>query len=245
MAEKVIPPQSSAMQQSLLVPGATKKPQKQQQKGHQQSSEHSQQKGPRVDPKIAVGSNQSSRPAAMGSAGQNNRQQEHPAGAPRVQQTHQRTVPKVSIRLSLFDHLPRKQVIPNPHSIEGDSSLHPATIKLGKNRFFYCATGQALLSPFRIYVLTSQFMTGLLYRNGSVQSDDDRVMTLLLTFLDVIKDYKTPPNKNLSWDLDKHIRTQVATFCSTTVCDTEYKSFLFDSNPRILFQNLHCVLIFS
>ena len=34
-------------------------------------------------------------------------------------------------------------------------------------------------------------------------------MTLLLTFLDIIKDYKTPPNKNLSWDLDKHIRTQV------------------------------------
>lgn len=48
-----------------------------------------------------------------------------------------------------------------------------------------------------------------MYKNGSVQSDDDRVVALLLTFLEVIKDYKTPPNKNLSWDLDKHIRTQV------------------------------------
>lgn len=134
MAEKVAAPQSSAIQQSLLVPGATKKPQKQQQKGHQQSSDHSQQKGPRVDPKVATSSNQSSRPAAIGSAGQNNRQLDHPAGAPRAQQT-QRTVPKVSIRLSLFDHLPRKQVVSNPHSIEGDISLHPATIKLGKNGF--------------------------------------------------------------------------------------------------------------
>jgi hypothetical protein len=133
MADKAVIPQSSANQQSLLVPGATKKPPKQQQKGHQQSSEHSQQKGPRVDPKVSAGSNQSSRPAAVGSAGQNNRQQDHPAGAPRAQQT-QRTVPKVSIRLSLFDHLPRKQVVSNPHSIEGDISLHPATVKLGKNR---------------------------------------------------------------------------------------------------------------
>lgn len=45
-----------------------------------------------------------------------------------------------------------------------------------------------------------------------MQSDDDRVVTLLLTFLDVIRDYKTPPNKNLSWDLDKHIRTQVSNY---------------------------------
>lgn len=56
-----------------------------------------------------------------------------------------------------------------------------------------------------------------------MQSDDDRVITLLLTFLDVIKDYKTPPNKNLSWDLDKHIRTQVTKFCFTTVDDAECK----------------------
>jgi hypothetical protein len=57
-----------------------------------------------------------------------------------------------------------------------------------------------------------------------VQSDDDRVMTLLLTFLDVIKDYKTPPNKNLSWDLDKHIRTQVTKFCFATVYNFELKN---------------------
>jgi hypothetical protein len=56
-----------------------------------------------------------------------------------------------------------------------------------------------------------------------VQSDDDRVMTLLLTFLDVIKDYKTPPNKNLSWDLDKHIRTQVTKFCFAPVYNFELK----------------------
>ena len=53
------------------------------------------------------------------------------------------------------------------------------------------------------------YSLGLLYKQGLVHSDDDRVVTLLGTFLNVIKDYKTPPNKNLSWDLDRHIRTQV------------------------------------
>ena len=50
---------------------------------------------------------------------------------------------------------------------------------------------------------------GHLYRKGLVYSDDDRVVALLVAFMKVIGDYKTPPNKTLSWDLDKHIRTQV------------------------------------
>ena len=83
-------------------------------------------------------------------------------------------------RLALFDHLPRKQPMVDAYSMEGESSLHPATIKLG-----------------------------LLYRTGSVYSDDDRVVALLAAFMKVIEDYKTPPNKQLSWDLDKHIRAQV------------------------------------
>ena len=83
-------------------------------------------------------------------------------------------------RLALFDHLPRKQPMVDPYSMEGESSLHPATIKLG-----------------------------LLYRTGTVYSDDDRVVALLAAFTKVIEDYKTPPNKQLSWDLDKHIRAQV------------------------------------
>lgn len=165
MAEKFVPVQSTATQHSLLVPGATKKPQKQQQKGHQQSSEFSQQKG-RADPKVTAGSNQSSRPSAAGNAGQNNRQLDHPksdskqqvtpASAPRTQQT-QRTVPKVSIRLSLFDHLPRKQVNANPHSIEGDISLHPATVKLGKNSFFTTYLGKHS-RHFSVFMFKRRFL---------------------------------------------------------------------------------------
>ena len=59
--------------------------------------------------------------------------------------------------------------------------MHPATIKLG-----------------------------LLYRAGAVREDDDRVAALLATFCNVISDYKTPTNKSLPHDLDKHIRLQMA-----------------------------------
>ena len=85
-------------------------------------------------------------------------------------------------RLALFDHLPRKVNLGDVNSIEETEGtpLHPATIKLG-----------------------------LLYRNGVIQEDDDRVAALIAAFCNVIEDYKTPPNKNFSWDLDKHLGRQV------------------------------------
>lgn len=88
-------------------------------------------------------------------------------------------------QLSLFDDLPRMKTNINFNSIEGDGGgihklLHPTTLKLG-----------------------------LLYRNGQIKEDDDRVLSLLQCFINIISDYSTPSNKNLSWDLDKHIRAQV------------------------------------
>ena len=88
--------------------------------------------------------------------------------------------PQKTSPLALFDHLPRKQVIQNSDLLDSDRSLHPATIKIG-----------------------------LLYRQGLIREDDDRTAALLAAFCNIIEDYKTPPNKNLSWDLDKHIRIQV------------------------------------
>jgi translation initiation factor eIF-2B subunit delta len=79
----------------------------------------------------------------------------------------------------MFDHLPRKKYL-DMESIESDRTIHPAILKLGG-----------------------------LYRSGAVQDDDDRVCALFAAFCDVIKDYKTPPKRTLSWDLDKHIRLQV------------------------------------
>ena len=84
-------------------------------------------------------------------------------------------------RLAVFDHLPRKKAL-DTESIDSDRSLHPAIVKLGA-----------------------------LYRSGAVQDDDDRVCALFVAFCNVVKDYKTPPKKNLSWDLDKHVRLQVKT----------------------------------
>lgn len=87
---------------------------------------------------------------------------------------------KISSRLALFDHLPRKISILNQDSIEGDKLLHPSTIKIG-----------------------------IMFRQGLIREDDDRVAALLATFCNIIDDYKTPPNTSLSRDLDKHIRNQV------------------------------------
>lgn len=82
--------------------------------------------------------------------------------------------------LALFDHLPRKQIIRDPDLVEEDRILHPATIHLG-----------------------------LLFNKGEIQSDDDRVHALLLAFIDIVRDYKTPPKKILREDLDKYISKQV------------------------------------
>jgi hypothetical protein len=95
-----------------------------------------------------------------------------------AQQNNRSVPPARAPRLALFDHLPRKVTAPSVP--EGESAIHPATLKLG-----------------------------LLYRKGAIQSDDDRVAALLASFMKVIENYKTPPNKSLSWDLDKYIRTQV------------------------------------
>lgn len=86
-------------------------------------------------------------------------------------------------RLALFDHLPRKQTPKDPDSIEEDRYLHPATVHLG-----------------------------LMYNKGQIQSDDDRVQALIIAFLTIIKDYKTPPKKILREDLDRYISKQVSSF---------------------------------
>ena len=82
-------------------------------------------------------------------------------------------------RLAVFDHLPRKKLL-DMGSIESDRQLHPAIVRLG-----------------------------VLYSNGAIYDDDDRVCALYSAFCNVVEDYMTPPNKNLSWDLDKHVRLQV------------------------------------
>lgn len=87
--------------------------------------------------------------------------------------------PKGASRLAVFDHLPRKKPL-DMDTIESDRLLHPAVVRLG-----------------------------VLYSSGAIYDDDDRVCALYSAFYNVVEDYKTPPNKNLSWDLDKHIRLQV------------------------------------
>jgi hypothetical protein len=89
-------------------------------------------------------------------------------------------------RLTLFDHLPNKQPLRNPDLVEGDRILHPATLKLGA-----------------------------LYSQGIIQTDDDRVTSMVAVFCNIIKDYKTPPKKVLREDLDKHISKQVDLFAHT------------------------------
>jgi translation initiation factor eIF-2B subunit delta len=98
--------------------------------------------------------------------------------------------PKADNRLTLFDHLPRKQQInKNIDNVEGDRILHPATIKLGA-----------------------------LYSKGTIQADDDRVTALVAAFCNIIQDYKTPPKKVLREDLDKYISKQVRICNESRLC---------------------------
>lgn len=83
-------------------------------------------------------------------------------------------------RLSLFDHLPRKQVNRDPDLIEDDFFIHPSTSYFGS-----------------------------LLQKGIIQSDDDRAYGLISTLIHIIEDYKTPPNAILRHDLDKFITKQV------------------------------------
>ena len=96
-------------------------------------------------------------------------------------------------KLSIFDHLPSRGVDRSPR-LRSDDSIHPAIVKLGA-----------------------------LYQTGMIQDDDDRAYALLVAFHNVIMDYTTPPNKNLSWDLDKHVKVQVSSNnlrinCQVNIC---------------------------
>lgn len=86
--------------------------------------------------------------------------------------------------LVLFDHLPHKGISKNNDHISQDPLLHPMTCKL---RTFY--------------------------QNGVIREDDDRVVALIGAFSKIIQSYTTPPNSNLSWDLDKVIKLQVRLYC--------------------------------
>lgn len=88
----------------------------------------------------------------------------------------------------MFDHLPKKQLQRNADLAEGDRIIHPATIKLGS-----------------------------LYSKGIIQSDDDRVTSLVAAFCNIIQDYKTPPKKVLREDLDKYVSKQVNHRCIVPV----------------------------
>ena len=81
---------------------------------------------------------------------------------------------------AIFDHLPVQKPPPPSGDVDGDKLLHLSILKLGA-----------------------------MYRSGLVQEDDDRVAALLCAFCNIIQDYKTPPHKSLSWDLDKYMRLQV------------------------------------
>lgn len=126
---------------------------------------------------------------SIGSQAQSSRPQQNnqAAGKPHPQQQQQQAKPQQaaaqpsSARLALFDHLPRKAASNASELIEGDRSLHPATLKIG-----------------------------LMFSRGIIREDDDRVAALLATFCTIIEEYKTPTNKSLSWDLDKHIKAQVS-----------------------------------
>jgi len=85
-----------------------------------------------------------------------------------------------SSRLALFDHLPTQKALDSVNNIDGDRTLHLAIVKLGS-----------------------------MYRAGLLREDDDRAAALVAAFCAVIQDYSTPPNKSLSWDLDKYVRLQV------------------------------------
>ncbi|KAG5177393.1 putative translation initiation factor eIF-2B subunit delta [Tribonema minus] len=48
------------------------------------------------------------------------------------------------------------------------------------------------------------------YASGEIRGANARAVALLAAFRDVIRDYQTPPDKMLSWDLDKRLRPQIA-----------------------------------
>jgi len=109
--------------------------------------------------------------------------EERGAGASHNSNAKVAPAPKVaagSSRLALFDHLPMQKALDSVNNIDSDRTLHLAVVKLGS-----------------------------MYRAGVLREDDDRAAALVTAFCAVIQDYSTPPNKSLSWDLDKYVRLQV------------------------------------
>ena len=160
------------------------KQQKGQQGGQQQGQQPKQQKREKGEGGKREGSGKGGGEGADRQQQAQPEAQQQPAGnkgSGVTKEKHHHHNHPITTTLSLFEHLPKKFPMANLHSVEGDPSLHPATIRLG-----------------------------LLYRSGAVREDDDRVAALLATFCNVIQDYKTPTNNTLSRDLDKHIRTQMA-----------------------------------
>ena len=47
-------------------------------------------------------------------------------------------------------------------------------------------------------------------RTGAIYDDDERAAALVFAFESLVRDYITPPNKSLTWDLDKHVKNQVS-----------------------------------
>lgn len=136
--------------------------------------QHQQQQGGPGQARKQENNGGSSKPPADGQ-GHPHRGQGHNAQkqtpAPVVAQPYQ---------LKLFDHLPQRNPSSTVTAIEGDPTVHSATIKLGS-----------------------------LFRTGLIRDDDDRVAALISTFSRVVEDYSTPPNTSLSWNLDKVIKAQV------------------------------------
>lgn len=105
------------------------------------------------------------------------------AGSPLVQPPHPQAQAQAQARLKMFDHLVRDLEPTSPFLIRDkkeEVKVHPAIAKLKE-----------------------------LTATGVIREDDDRVVALLEALIDVIGDYSTPPGKNLSWELDKHIKAQV------------------------------------
>jgi translation initiation factor eIF-2B subunit delta len=50
---------------------------------------------------------------------------------------------------------------------------------------------------------------GQRYASGDVRGANARAVALLAAFREVVRDYVTPPDKMLSWDLDKRLRPQI------------------------------------
>jgi translation initiation factor eIF-2B subunit delta len=79
---------------------------------------------------------------------------------------------------------------------------HLASFKKGKDTAAAVGLGPADIHP-AIAAL------GQRYASGDVRGANARAVALLAAFREVVRDYVTPPDKMLSWDLDKRLRPQI------------------------------------